>query len=69
MEDADAIADDILSDEDEDEPTPKPAARAPAARPGRRAAAAKPAKYIVSDDDEDSDQASEPSFEEDEDSE
>jgi DNA topoisomerase-2 len=65
MEDADAIADDILSDEDEDEPTPKPASRAPAARPGRRAAAAKPAKYVVSDDDGESDQASEPSFEED----
>lgn len=66
MEDADAIANDILSDEDDDEPTPKPASRAPAARPGRRAAAAKPAKYIVSDDEVDSDEASEPSFEDDE---
>jgi DNA topoisomerase II len=64
MEDADAIADDLLSDEDEDEPTPKPAPRAPAARPGRRAAAA-PAKYVVSDDEMDSDEASEPSFEDD----
>ncbi|KAF1845377.1 type II DNA topoisomerase [Cucurbitaria berberidis CBS 394.84] len=60
MEDADALADEILSDED-DEPTPK-AARAPAARPGRRAAAAKPAKYVVSDDEADSDEASEASF-------
>jgi DNA topoisomerase-2 len=69
MEDADAIANDILSDEeDEDEPTPKPAKRAPAARPGRRAAAAKPAKYVVSDDDE-SDEASEPSFDDDDESE
>jgi DNA topoisomerase-2 len=65
MEDADAIANDILSDEDEDEPTPKPASRAPAARPGRRAAAAKPAKYVVSDDEAESDEASEPSFEDD----
>jgi DNA topoisomerase-2 len=65
MEDADAIANDLLSDEDEDEPTPKPAARAPAARPGRRAAAA-PAKYVVSDDEMESDEASEPSFEDDE---
>lgn len=65
MEEADAIANDILSDDDDDEPTPKPAKRAPAARPGRRAAAA-PAKYVVSDDDdEESDAASEPSFEED----
>ena len=69
MEDADAIANDLLSDEDEDEPTPKPAARKPAAaRPGRRAAAAKPTKYVVSDDDDESDAASEPSFD-DEDSE
>jgi DNA topoisomerase-2 len=64
MEDADAIADELLSDEDEDEPTPKPAPRAQAARPGRRAAAA-PAKYVVSDDEMESDEASEPSFEED----
>ncbi|KAI4908266.1 DNA topoisomerase 2 [Alternaria incomplexa] len=68
MEDADAIANDILSDEDEDEPTPKPAKRAPAARPGRRAAA-KPAKYVVSDDEAESDEASEPSFDDDDDSE
>jgi DNA topoisomerase-2 len=68
MEDADAIANDILSDEDLDEPTPKPASRAPAARPGRRAAA-KPAKYVVSDDDAESDAASEPSFDDDEESE
>jgi DNA topoisomerase-2 len=61
MEDADQLANELLSDdEDEDEPAPKPAA----ARPGRRAAA-KPARYVVSDDDEDSDAASEPSFEED----
>jgi DNA topoisomerase-2 len=65
MLDADAIANDLLSDEDEDEPTPKPAARVPAARPGRRAAAA-PAKYVVSDDEMESDEASEPSFEDDE---
>ena len=65
MEDADALADEILSDED-DEPTPKPAARAraPAARPGRRAAA-KPAKYVVSDDEADTDDASEGSFDDD----
>lgn len=60
MEDADQLANDILSDEDEDEPTPKPAA----ARPGRRAAA-KPAKYVVSDDDDESDAASEPDFDDD----
>jgi DNA topoisomerase-2 len=68
MEDADAIANDILSDENEDEPTPKPASRAPAARPGRRAAA-KPAKYVVSDDEAESDEASEPSFDDDDESE
>jgi DNA topoisomerase-2 len=64
MDDADALANDILSDED-DEPTPKPkaAARAPAARPGRRAAA-KPTKYVVSDDDEE-EEASEASFDDD----
>ncbi|KNG44874.1 type II DNA topoisomerase [Stemphylium lycopersici] len=65
MDDAEDIANDILSDEDEDEPTPKPASRAPAARPGRRAAA-KPAKYVVSDDEAESDEASEPSFDDDE---
>lgn len=63
MEDADDLANDILSDEDEDEPTPKP--RAAAARPGRRAAAAKPAKYVISDD-EVSDEASEVDFDDDE---
>ena len=63
MDDADTLANEILSDED-DEPTPKPkaAARAPAARPGRRAAA-KPAKYVVSDDDDE--EASEASFDDD----
>jgi DNA topoisomerase-2 len=66
MEDADAIANDLLSDEEDDEPTPQPAKRAPAARPGRRAAAAKPAKYVVSDDEAESDEASEPSFDDDE---
>ncbi|KAH8730915.1 DNA topoisomerase [Phaeosphaeriaceae sp. PMI808] len=71
MEEADAIANEILSDDDDDddddddEPTPKPAARAAAARPGRRAAAAQPAKYVVSDDDDESDEASEPSFDDD----
>ena len=65
MDDADTLANDILSDDDDDEPTPKPKAtdRAPAARPGRRAAA-KPAKYVVSDDD-DEDDASEASFDDD----
>lgn len=62
MEDADDLANDILSDDDADEPTPKPAA----ARPGRRAAA-QPAKYVVSDDDDDD--ASEPDFDDDDDSE
>lgn len=64
IDDADALANDILSDED-DEPTPKPkaSARAPAARPGRRAAA-QPAKYVVSDDDEE-EEASEASFDDD----
>lgn len=63
MDDADTLANDILSDDD-DEPTPKPktTSRAPAARPGRRAAA-KPAKYVVSDDDEE--EASEASFDDD----
>ena len=65
MDDADALADDILSDED-DETTPKPkASRAPVARPGRRAAA-KPAKYVVSDEDEE-EEASEASFDDDSD--
>lgn len=64
MDDADTLANEILSDDD-DEPTPKPKARshAPAARPGRRAAA-KPAKYVVSDDD-DEDDASEASIDDD----
>jgi DNA topoisomerase-2 len=70
MEDADAIANDLLSDEEEDdEPTPQPAKRAPVARPGRRAAAAKPAKYVVSDDEAESDEANEPSFDDDDESE
>jgi DNA topoisomerase-2 len=61
MEDADDLANDILSDEDE--PTPRP--RAAATRPGRRAAA-KPAKYIASDDDdEDSEAESEQDFDDD----
>jgi DNA topoisomerase-2 len=63
MEDADAIANDILSDEDEDEPTPKP--KPAAARPGRRAAAAKPARYVSSDDEDEEAEASEPSFDDD----
>ncbi|ORY13026.1 DNA topoisomerase [Clohesyomyces aquaticus] len=64
MEDADALANDILSDDDdEDEPTPKP--RAPAARPGRRAAVAAKPKYAISDEEDESDEASEPSFEDD----
>ncbi|KAH7135608.1 DNA topoisomerase [Dendryphion nanum] len=64
MDDADALAHDILSDEDEleDEPISKPVAR-----PGRRAAAAKPARYVVSDDD--SEDASEPEDDFDEDDE
>ena len=65
MDDADALANNILSDDD-DEPTPKPKAtsRAPAARPGRRAAA-KPARYVVSDDDDEEEEASEASFDDD----
>ncbi|KAF2277175.1 type II DNA topoisomerase [Westerdykella ornata] len=57
MEDVDDLANDILSDDDDDMPVSKPKGRAaaPAARPGRRAAA-KPAKYTVSDD-EDSEEA------------
>ncbi|KAF2261966.1 DNA topoisomeras-like protein II [Lojkania enalia] len=65
MEDADALANDILSDEDDDVPTPKP--RAAASRPGRRAAAAK-AKYTLKDSDEDDeseDEASEADFDDD----
>jgi DNA topoisomerase-2 len=65
MEDADKLANDILSgSEDEPTPKPKPAARAAAARPGRRAAA-QPAKYVVSDDDSGSEEASEASFDDD----
>lgn len=66
MDDADALANDILSDDD-DEPTPKPktTSRAPVARPGRRAAA-KPTKYVVSDDEEEEEEeASEASFDDD----
>ncbi|KAF2001853.1 type II DNA topoisomerase [Amniculicola lignicola CBS 123094] len=66
MEDADKLANDILSDEDEseDEPTPKP--RAAAARPGRRAAVAKKPAYVVSDE-EDEDEESEADFDDDSD--
>nr|OQO07273.1 Glutamate--cysteine ligase [Rachicladosporium sp. CCFEE 5018] len=64
-EDADALVNDLLSDEDEGE-SPAPAA-APAARPSRRAAAAKPrAKYAGSDEEEEEEGESEAEFEEDE---
>jgi DNA topoisomerase-2 len=55
---------DILSDDEEDESIVKPKSKPAAARPGRRAAATKPAKYVVSDDDE-SDEPSEASFDDD----
>lgn len=69
-ESVDALANDILSDDDLDSPAPakKSAAPAPAAaRPSRRAAAAKPkAKYALSDEDEDDfDQESEEDYDED----
>jgi DNA topoisomerase-2 len=60
-ESVDAIANDILSDDDEDMDSPaatpaKKAAPAAAARPSRRAAAAKPkAKYALSDEDDEDD--------------
>lgn len=64
IDDTDALADKILSDE-EDEliSKPKTTNRTPAVRPGRRVAA-KTAKYIVSDDDEEEedDEASELSY-------
>ena len=60
--DADQLANDILSDDEEDESIVQPR-KAAAARPGRRAAA-KPAKYVVSDDD-DEDEPSEASFDDD----
>ncbi|KAF2867001.1 DNA topoisomerase [Massariosphaeria phaeospora] len=69
IDDADQLANDILSDEeDTDEPTPKPASRATAARPGRKAAA-KPAKYVVSDEEEEASDAvsDEPTFDDDDD--
>ena len=65
-EDVSALANDILSDEEDeimDEPEPAPRA---AARPGRRAAAAKP-KYQVLSDDESEDDVSEASFDDDSD--
>lgn len=65
-EDVSALANDILSDEeDETMAEPEPAPRA-AARPGRRAAAAKP-KYQVPSDDESEDDVSEASFDDDSD--
>ena len=65
-EDVSALANDILSDEeDETMAEPEPAPRA-AARPGRRAAAAKP-KYQIPSDDESEDDVSEASFDDDSD--
>ena len=65
-EDVSALANDILSDEEDETMTePEPAPRA-AARPGRRAAAAKP-KYQVPSDDESEDDVSEASFDDDSD--
>ena len=65
-EDVSALANDILSDEeDETMAEPEPAPRA-AARPGRRAATAKP-KYQVPSDDESEDDVSEASFDDDSD--
>ncbi|KAF2739643.1 type II DNA topoisomerase [Polyplosphaeria fusca] len=68
MEDADQLANELLSDEEEEEeeeePTPKP--RATASRPGRRAAAAAKPKYIVEDDnDEDEEEPSYADFDDD----
>ncbi|OCL09200.1 type II DNA topoisomerase [Glonium stellatum] len=61
-EDVSALANDILSDdEDETMAEPEPAPRA-AARPGRRAAAAAKPKYQVPSDDESEDDVSEASF-------
>lgn len=64
MDDANKLANDILSEEEDDEPIVKP--KRAAARPGRRAAA-KPAKYVLSDDDDDSEEPSEASFDDDSD--
>lgn len=61
--DADQLANEILSDDEEDESIVQPR-KAAVARPGRRAAA-KPAKYVVSDDDDDEDEPSEASFDDD----
>ncbi|KAF2493216.1 type II DNA topoisomerase [Lophium mytilinum] len=63
-EDVDALANDILSDDEDDESIVKPA-RATSARPGRRAAAVKPRYKVAISDDESEDEASEPSFEDD----
>lgn len=59
MDDADKLANDILSDEDEDESVVQPK-KAPVGRPGRRAAA-KPAKYVVDHTDEDLEESEESS--------
>lgn len=72
-ESIDALANDILSDDDLDSPAPATKAAAPApapaaGRPSRRAAAAKPkAKYALSDEDDedDFDQESEDDFDDD----
>lgn len=56
--------DEEMEDVDDKDDEPVPRGRAPAARPGRRAAA-KPTKYIVSDDEAESDEASEASFDDD----
>jgi len=57
MDDANKLADEILSDDEDEQPVAK---KPSTARPGRRVAA-KPAKYVVSDD-EDEDEPSEASF-------
>ncbi|KAJ4360663.1 DNA topoisomerase 2 [Didymosphaeria variabile] len=63
-DDADELANDILSDDEDDEPIVKPKSKPSAARPGRRAAA-KPAKYVVSDDEDEDEEPSEVSFDDD----
>jgi DNA topoisomerase-2 len=63
-DDADKLANDILSDDEDDMPAVESKPRSAAVRPGRRAAA-KPAKYIVSDDEDEDDDPSEASFDED----
>lgn len=60
-DDADKLANDILSDDEDDMPVAKSKAKPAAARPGRRAAA-KPAKYVDSDDEDEDDEPSEASF-------